>query len=128
MWNHNIHICSLSIWQILFFVTFEIAAIISFIYLISIYGARVRGSVFRILFRSLIREFESAETSPGSAQLPGENLVSLCKTADRFHEASKKIVTDILYTFCPRLSRPANVTFLKPKYVYQKFVISEFQN
>jgi hypothetical protein len=70
----------------------KIAAIILFLSLIAIYGARVRGSVFRIVFRILVREFESVETSAGFVQLLGENLVSLCKTADRFHEASKKIV------------------------------------
>ena len=70
----------------------KIAAIILLLSLIAIYGARVRGSVFRIVFRLLIREFESVETSPGFAQLLGENLVSLCKIADRFHDASKKIV------------------------------------
>ena len=34
----------------------------------------MRGSVFRIVFRLLIREFESVETSPGFAQLLGEKL------------------------------------------------------
>ena len=39
-----------------------------------------------------------------------------------------QIFTDILYTFCRRLLRPADVTFLKTKNVYQKFIISAFQN
>ena len=51
----------------------KIAAIILLLSLIAIYGARVRGSVFRIVFRLLIREFESVETSPGFAKLLGEN-------------------------------------------------------
>ena len=36
-------------------------------------GATVRGSVFKMEFRALSREFESMETSPGFAQLLGEN-------------------------------------------------------
>ena len=32
------------------------------------------GSVFRIVFRTFFREFESIETSPGFAQLLGEKL------------------------------------------------------
>ena len=52
----------------------------------------MRGSVFKMKFRVLSREFEPIDTSPGFAQLLGENLVSLCKIADRFHDASKKIV------------------------------------
>ena len=43
------------------------------LFLIALYGARVRGSVFRMQFRILSREFESIETSPGFAQLLGEN-------------------------------------------------------
>ena len=42
-------------------------------FLIDLYGARVRESVFRIKFRVSSREFESIETSPGFAQLLGEN-------------------------------------------------------
>ena len=41
--------------------------------LIAFYGARVRGSVLKMEFRVLSREFESIETSPGFAQLLGEN-------------------------------------------------------
>jgi hypothetical protein len=41
--------------------------------LIASYGARGRGSVFRMKFRELSGEFESIETSPGFAQLLGEN-------------------------------------------------------
>ena len=41
--------------------------------LIASYGARVRGSVFKMDFRVLAREFESIETSPGFAQLLGKN-------------------------------------------------------
>ena len=40
----------------------------------AIYGANLRGSVFRIVFRTFLREFESVETSPGFAQLLGEKL------------------------------------------------------
>ena len=40
---------------------------------IASYGARMRGSVNKIEFRVLSREFESIETSPGFAQLLGEN-------------------------------------------------------
>ena len=38
-------------------------------------GATVRESVLKIKFRALSREFESIETSPGFAQLLGENQV-----------------------------------------------------
>jgi hypothetical protein len=41
--------------------------------LIASHGARVRGSVFKMKFRAFSREFESIETSPGFAQLLGEN-------------------------------------------------------
>ena len=41
--------------------------------LIASYGARVRGSVFKMDFRVLSIEFESIETSPGFAQLLEEN-------------------------------------------------------
>ena len=41
--------------------------------LIAIHGARVCGSVFKMKFRVLTREFESIETSPGFARLLGEN-------------------------------------------------------
>ena len=44
-------------------------------YLIAIHGARVRGSVFKMEFRVLAREFESIETSPGFARLLDENWV-----------------------------------------------------
>jgi hypothetical protein len=40
----------------------------------AIYGANMRGHVFRIVFRKNFREFESIETSPGFAQLLGEKL------------------------------------------------------
>jgi hypothetical protein len=43
--------------------------------LIASYGARVRGSLFKMDFRVLSRDFESIETSPGFAQLLGENWV-----------------------------------------------------
>ena len=39
-----------------------------------------------------------------------------------------QIFTDTLYSFCQRLLRPADVTFLKTKKVYKKFIISGFQN
>ena len=42
-------------------------------FLIALYGARVRGSVFRMKFRVFSGEFESIETSPGFAQFLGEN-------------------------------------------------------
>ena len=46
-----------------------------------------------------------------------------------WNESSKiQIFTDILSPFFRRLSRPANVTFLKTKYVDKKFPISEFPN
>ena len=41
--------------------------------LIASYGAIVRGSVFKMKFRVLSNKFESIETSPGFAQLLGEN-------------------------------------------------------
>ena len=47
--------------------------LIFFFFLIALYGARVLGSVFRMKFRVLSREFESIEISPGFAQLLGEN-------------------------------------------------------
>ena len=50
------------------------ATIISLLSLIASYGARVRGSVFKMKFRVLSREFESMETYPGFAQLLEENL------------------------------------------------------
>jgi hypothetical protein len=43
--------------------------------LIASYGARVRGSVFKMEFKALFREFESIETSPGFAQFLGENWI-----------------------------------------------------
>ena len=46
---------------------------INFFFLIASYGARVRGSVFKMKIRVLSREFESTETSPGFAQFLGEN-------------------------------------------------------
>ena len=41
--------------------------------IIASYGARVRGSVFKIKFRVLAGEFESIETSPGFVRLLDEN-------------------------------------------------------
>jgi hypothetical protein len=41
--------------------------------LTAIYGARMRGSVFRIAFQISAIEFESVETSPGFAQIRVEN-------------------------------------------------------
>ena len=43
--------------------------------LIANHGAIVCGSVFKIEFRVLAREFESIETSPGFARLLDENWV-----------------------------------------------------
>ena len=43
--------------------------------LIASYGARVRGSVFKMEFKAFFREFESIETSPGFAQFLGENWI-----------------------------------------------------
>ena len=40
-----------------------------------VYGARVRGSVFKIEFRCLVREFEFVEISLGFAHLLGQNWV-----------------------------------------------------
>jgi hypothetical protein len=51
----------------------------------AIYGANMRGSVFRIVFRTFFREFESIETSPGFAQLLGEKM-------DFQNDVGKKIV------------------------------------
>ena len=42
---------------------------------IASYGARVRGSVFKMKFRALPRESESIKTSPGFAQFLEENWV-----------------------------------------------------
>ena len=39
------------------------------------YGARVRGSVFKMEFKALFREFVSIETSPGFDQFLGENWI-----------------------------------------------------
>ena len=44
-------------------------------HLIASYGARVRGSVLKMKFGVLSREFESIETSPGFAQFLGKNWV-----------------------------------------------------
>ena len=46
---------------------------IFFLRIFASYGARVRGSVFKMEFRALSREFESIKTSPGFAHLLGEN-------------------------------------------------------
>ena len=42
-------------------------AIVLLLSLIASYGARVRGSVFKMYLRVLSRELESIETSPGFA-------------------------------------------------------------
>ena len=42
-------------------------------FLIALYGAILRGSVFSMKFRVLSREFEFIEISPGFAQLLEEN-------------------------------------------------------
>ena len=52
----------------------------------------MRGSVNKIEFRVLSREFESIETSPGFARFLEENLASLSKITNIFHDVSKKIV------------------------------------
>ena len=52
----------------IFFLTFFFLKI-----LIAPYGAKVCERVFNMKFRILSREFESTETSPGFAQLLGEN-------------------------------------------------------
>ena len=39
------------------------------------YGAKMRGSVFKMEFKALFREFKSIETSPGFAQFLGENWI-----------------------------------------------------
>ena len=44
-------------------------------YFLTLYGARVRGNVFKIDFRFLVREFESVETFPGFARFLIENWV-----------------------------------------------------
>ena len=60
---------SFSIFFSIFFTTFFLRM------LIASYGARVRGSVFKIQFRAFSRGNEYIETSPGFAQLLGENWV-----------------------------------------------------
>ena len=45
----------------------------TFFFLIAPYGATMCGSVFKMKFRVLSREFESIETFTGFAQLLGEN-------------------------------------------------------
>ena len=42
--------------------------------MLNIYGTNLHGSVFRIVFGTFLREFESVETSLGYAQLLGEKL------------------------------------------------------
>ena len=39
------------------------------------YGARMHGSVLKIIFRVLAREFKTIETSSGFAWFQGENKV-----------------------------------------------------
>ena len=64
---------------------------------------------------------------PGGWIIPSTKMTN---TGPLLWNKSSKILifTDILYTFCRRLLRPADVTFLKTKNVYQKFIISAFQN
>ena len=59
--------------------------------------------------------------------IPGTKMTNTVSLL--WNNSSKiQIFTDILYTFCRRLLRPADVTFLKTMNVYQKFIISAFQN
>jgi hypothetical protein len=59
--------------------------------------------------------------------MPGTKMINTVPFS--WNESSKiQIFTDILSPFFRRLSRPANVTFLKTKYVDKKFPISEFPN
>ena len=52
---------------------FEFNIFLKAFFPIASYGARVRGSVFKIRFRVLSKDFESIETSHGFAQLMEEN-------------------------------------------------------
>ena len=57
-----------------FFKIFFVKFMLDFLLIVS-NGATVRGSVFKMKFRVLSREFESIETSPGFAQFLGENWI-----------------------------------------------------
>ena len=64
---------------------------------------------------------------PDSWIVPGTKMTNTVPFL--LNESSKiQIFTDILYSYCQRLLRPADVIFLKTKKIYQKFIISEFQN
>ena len=52
----------------------------------------MRESVFKMEFRILAREFESIETSPGFAQLLGENCVKIHKNMNNKEHVGKQIV------------------------------------
>ena len=62
--------------------------------LIASYGARLRGSVFKMKCRWLSREFECIETSPGFAQLLGENWNYSHKIISNSDQVRKKLSND----------------------------------
>ena len=51
----------------------------------------MQGCVFKMKFRELSREFESIETSPGFAQLPGENWNLSHKKVNNLDQVRKKL-------------------------------------
>ena len=51
----------------------------------------MRGSVNKIEFRVLSKEFESIETSPRLARFLEENLASLSKITNIFHDVSSPL-------------------------------------
>jgi hypothetical protein len=54
----------------------------------------VRGSVFKMEFTALSRKFESIETSPGFAQLLGENWNQSHKKMNNKDQVRKKLSND----------------------------------
>ena len=52
------------------------------------------GSIFRMKFRGLSREFESNETSPGFAQLLGENWNESHEKINNQGQVRKKLSND----------------------------------
>ena len=54
----------------------------------------MRGSVFKMKFRVLSREFESIETFPGFAQLLGENWVESHKKYNNQDHIGKNLSND----------------------------------
>ena len=54
----------------------------------------MRGSVFRMKFRVLSREFESIDTSPGFARLLGENWYQSHKKINNQEYVGKNLSND----------------------------------